>query len=97
MRQTSTSELISNFPAAWLPMLKEAHERFLETGQKPECFQVSIISESDVVLITYIPTPDVKTYADGRVSTSRTESSCGRAVSFEFKHTGEFVRQYYNR
>ena len=85
------------FPAEWGSMISDAAARFVADGQNPECFTVHIRAESGLISISYLPDPDTKVSAEGRISTTRTKSSCGHAITFEYEQSGRFVQQYYNR
>lgn len=94
----TTYEAFIQFPAEWSLMIDDANERFSVTGQRIECFDIIIeTTSSGLVLITYAPHPETHILDGGAIRTTRSVSSCGYAITFEYTPSGEFLRQYYNR
>ncbi len=90
-------ETIITFPASWVALLEDAHKRFLETEQSVDCFEVQVHSEPSLIVVSYLPLPDTRVSNEGRVTTTRTKSACGQAMTYEYDPSGKLVRQYINR
>lgn len=85
------------FPALWALSISDSYERFHVAGQNIECFDVQIRSDLNYRYVDYLPLPETTVSPEGRIGTTRNVSSCGRAVTYEYEITGEFIRQYFGR
>jgi len=94
---TVTPETTITFPARWVALLEDAHKRFLDTKQSVDCFEVQIHSMASLIRVNYLPIPDTSISDEGRITTTRTKSACGQAMTYEYDLSGKLVRQFINK
>jgi len=92
-----TPETTITFPARWVALLEDAHKRFLDAEQRVDCFEVHVHSEGSLITVSYLPLPDTRVSDEGRITTTRTKSACGQAMTYEYDLSGKLVRQFINR